>query len=459
MPELHPEQLEAISFAIQKRNAYIMAGMGVGKTAIALTTMAKVGITGIVVAPEKGCYTTWPDEMRKWTPGLSTTILHGPDKNLRLKLKRSFYTMPWSSLKWFYTACTQGKVDLRRFFWVFDEGSLLKSNTTVRFKMLVKMAKIMSEFKMVLSASPAPNGLHNLWPQYRILDGGKSLGYSYNKFRDRFFDYIPAPAYKTTIKPGASSQIYSAIKPITFRIDEKEFGYSQAIKYNPIYIDLPPRLQKMHDQFDRDFGLEFAGNQTITASTTAVARQKLRQFMQGAMYLDSEDGNVTPLRNGVRPFKVIHNIKETYLKEILEYRQGKPLIIVTAFRFEELTLKQSLGDMPSITGMTKNAQTSAMYIRQWNKKMIPNLLVHPQSLSHSVNMQDGGHEFWWHAMTWSLELFDQLNGRLNRQGQKYQVVVHIPIIRGSVDEDMFNVIKQKGRTQQDLLDAMRRRYL
>lgn len=456
MPELHEEQLEAISFAIQKRNSYIMADMGVGKTAIALTTMAKVGITGIVVAPEKGCYTTWPDEMRKWTPGLNTTILHGPDKNLRLKLKRSFYTMPWSSLKWFYTACANGRFHLRKFFWVFDEGSMLKSHTTQRFKMLVKMHRIMSEFKMVLSASPAPNGLHNLWPQYKILDGGKSLGTSFNKFRDRFFDYIPAPAYKTTIKNGASSQIYSAIRPITFRIENT---YTKDIIYNPIYIDLPPRLQKLHDQFDKEFGLEFAGSQIVTASTTAVARQKLRQFMQGAMYLDQEGGNVTPLRKGVRPFKKIHNLKETYLAEILEYRQGKPLIIVIAFRFEELLLKKALGDMPSITGMTKNAQTSAMYIRQWNKKQIPNLLVHPQSLSHSVNMQDGGHELYWNAGTWSLEQFDQLNGRLNRQGQKHQVIVHMPIIRGSVDEDMFNVLRKKDRDQGDLLNAMKERYL
>lgn len=441
-PKLHDYQKRAVALIGREKTVFLMADVGLGKTAMALHAIDLTKRPGLVMAPITPCYTTWPDEVKKWTPHMNYTILHGPRKLMRAKLKRHLYFLPYSSLKWYYEQCVTGKIPMRQMFLVLDESSFVKNPSTKRFKMLKKMFAIFPEWRLCLSATPSAKGLENLWSQTYMLDKGQRLFSSYYRFRDRYFWYTGPPRYETNPKPEAEEALYTAIADITFRLDGDDYLELPDVTYNKINLKLPPTAQKFYDNLEKNFCSDLL-DAPVSAVNTAALGTKLRQVVQGAVYTD--EGTT----------KFIHNAKVDVLKEMLEGAAGNPILCPIEFKFEPKLIEKRLNKkVPVIAGGTP-ARMKEMYIREWNKGNIPLLLCHPASMGHGTNLQAGGHIVLWFGLTWNLEYYQQLNGRLARQGQRHAVVINHLLAEGTIDGRVFEVLRLKNATQRKLLDSLR----
>lgn len=444
--KLHDYQNKAITFAIRNPASFMMIDIGLGKTAIALHTIKKMGIPALVLAPLRVCLTTWPEEIKKWNLDLSYTVLHGKNKDLNLRMPKDIYFLNYDGLKWFFNSCVKGKFKMRKMFMVWDESSFVKSPSTQRFKMFKKMLPMFSRYRMCLSATPSPNGLHELWSQFYLLDQGERLEKSFYSYRNAYFHYTGPPVYKTTIYAGSEERIHKKIEDITYRLDAKDYLDMPPITYNALRVNLPPVLRGQYDDLERDFVLEFNEIDVASAQSAAGLSMKLRQFIQGGMYLDNTNGE----------YKKIHDLKLKALKEVLDSAGGQPILCPIQFRFElDMIQKFFKVSLPVIAGGT-GARQSIKYIDMWNKGSIPLLLCHPASIGHGMNLQAGGHIVLWYSLTWSLEQYQQLNGRLYRQGQQKGVVINHLVIEDTIDVLLLKVLSRKEKTQSDLLFALKK---
>lgn len=443
--ELHDYQKRAIDFAVTKKASFMMLDVGLGKTAIALKAIQHVDIPALVIAPLRVATITWPDEIRKWTPELTYTVMYGPTKDAKLRYKRDIYLLSYSSIAWFFDAVLDGRFRLPQFFFILDESSMIKNPSTKRFKMIRRMIKALSPYRMNLSATPNPNGWHELWPQYYMLDGGARLGKSYNSFRDQFFEYTGPPAYRTMPKKGAQEDITDLIADLTYRLDGRDYLELPAIIYNEVKLKLPQGLHKLYNTLERDLYLKFEKGE-VTAFNAASVVMKMRQFLQGALY--TTGGN----------YQLLHNIKVKALKELIEIHSGQPILCAIQFKFEYDMLTKEFGPLPIVAGKT-DTRESIYHIRKWNAGQLPILLCHPQSISHGMNLQSGGNIILWYGLTWSYEQYAQLNGRLHRQGQKNAVVVNHLIFQDTIDQVILSALTDKSASQQLLLDTLRERIL
>lgn len=438
---LHDYQRRAIDFAINNPASFQMLDVGLGKTAIALRTIRAVGNQALVFAPLRVATIVWPAEIQKWTPELTFTVLHGPNKDKRFHYERDIYLISYSSLKWYYEKIIGTTKALRYFMLILDESSMVKNPSTKRFKMLKNIASVVSPHKMLLSATPSPNGLQDLWPQMYILDQGARLENNFSKFRDKYFDYTGPPVYKTTIKPWHDKLIYSQIEDVVFRLDANDYLKLPELIYNRLELEMPPKMRKLYDGLERDFLVKL-NDVEITAFNAAAKSMKLRQFLQGATY------------TMIPEYKEIHLIKVQALAELLEVYSGHPILCAIQFKFEHAMINKALGKTPIIAGGV-SAKESASLVRRWNRGDLPLLLCHPASISHGMNLQAGGNIIVWYGLTWSLEQYHQLNGRLHRQGQKNAVVINHLIFPDTIEEAILKVLESKNATQQKLFDYLK----
>jgi SNF2 family DNA or RNA helicase len=443
----HEYQKRGRKFILEHQRAFLMVDMGLGKTRIVLDTIASLNMPVLVMAPLQPIHTTWQDEIAKWQPDLTYTILHGDSKKARLKLKKRIYLINYHGLKWLYNCMMRGWIKPRKYIVVFDESTFIKSSTTARFKLLLHMRPQFSNWRVCLSGTPSPNGLQDLWGQYFFLDNGERLGSSYPSFRDNYFLYTGYPTYTTTPLVGSESKIMTKISDITFRLDAKDYIDMPEIVYNNIYVEHSDEWMRQYSDLEDEFYMEFSDQSTVTAFSAAALSSKLRQFVQGGVYLD----------NSNRAFRTIHTKKAEVLKEVIESLNGKPVLVPIQFRFElEMLRRVFKQDLPCIHGGTK-ADDATAYIRKWNSRRLPVLLCHPASLGHGVNLQAGGSTIIWYGLTWNLEHYQQTIGRLYRQGQEDRVIVHHLITRDTIEKRVAMILKRKDATQGQLLEGMRRR--
>lgn len=442
--KLHDYQVRAVNFIqhVKPTGTMVAMDLGLGKTAVALSALSLKNTPALVVAPVQVCWMVWPQEIKKWTPNLSWTVLHGPDKAKKVKLKRDIYICPYSSLAWLYRQLAEKKCKLPPLSLVLDESSYIKNASTQRFKMLKKLNILFhNRLKLCLSASPAPNGLENLWSQYYMLDSGKRLGKYFNRYRDKYFMYTGPPVYKTILLKGGQQKIFNKVKDITFRLDNKDYIQLPPIKYNKISLRLPKNLKAKYDELEKNFFIEL--NETdVEVFNAAALSMKLRQFLQGAVYTDGEN------------FEKVHTIKLAALKQLLETNAGQPILAAINFKFEYKMIRKRFGNPPIIYGRTPSDEKRRL-IDRWNRGSIPLLLCHPLSVSHGLNLQSGGRTVVWQSLPWSLDQWHQLNGRLHRQGQKHAVIVNSLVFENTVDEVVEKVLGKKDLTQRTLLNALR----
>ena len=439
----HNYQQFATDFILNQGICCLMLDMGLGKTVITLTALWQLALDSfdvsrvLVIAPKRVAEDTWPKELAKWEhlTGLTFSLVLGSaaEREAALQRKAFLYIINRENVAWL----------VKNYYWdfdmvVIDELSSFKSNKAERFKAMKKVRPMVTRI-VGLTGTPAPNTLLDLWPQMYLMDMGQRLGRFIGGFRDRFF--LPDKRNREVIysyKPreGAEDAIYTLISDICISMKAADYLDMPERIDNRIEVSMSPKERKLYDDFKKDMVLSI-GDEELDAANAAALSNKLLQMANGAVY--GEDKKVIP----------IHDRKLDALEDLVEAANGKPLLVAYWYKH----------DLQRIKARFKNARCidTAKDIDDWNAGKIPLALIHPASAGHGLNLQDGGCTIVWFGLTWSLELYQQLNARLWRQGQKHTVVIHHIVTKGTHDEDVMRALENKDTRQSALIEAVRAR--
>lgn len=439
----HNYQQFATDFILNQSICCLMLDMGLGKTVITLTALWQLALDSfdvsrvLVIAPKRVAEDTWPKELAKWEhlTGLTFSLVLGSaaERKAALQRKAFLYIINRENVAWL----------VKNHYWdfdmvVIDELSSFKSNKAERFKAMKKVRPTVTRI-VGLTGTPAPNTLLDLWTQMYLMDMGQRLGRFIGGFRDRFF--LPDKRNREIIysyKPreGAEDAIYALISDICISMKAADYLDMPERIDNRIEVSMSPKERKLYDDFQKDMVLSI-GDEQLDAANAAALSNKLLQMANGAVY--GEDKKVLP----------IHDRKLDALEDLVEAANGKPLLVAYWYKH----------DLQRIKARFKNARCidTAKDINDWNAGQIPLALIHPASAGHGLNLQDGGCTIVWFGLTWSLELYQQLNARLWRQGQKHTVVIHHIITKGTHDEDVMRALENKDTRQSALIEAVRAR--
>jgi len=441
--DMHEYQERGVRYILSKKKCYLAVDLGLGKTITVLTAIVDLIEEGLIESafifgPLRVIQSVWKQEAALWehTQHLTFSTVHGPDKAGAFNRKADVYLMNYDGLLWMKK---QNIPALRGEMLVIDEGSAIKDPTTERFKQLRRLSRN-RDYTVVMSATPAPNSLLDLWSQYFILDGGTRLFPAYAKYKHTCFEQADYFGYSWKIRPGLEKVIYNRIGDITLRLDSKDYLQLPGHIVVPMYVDLPEKARNQYDHLEKHMFMEMADESFIEVMNAASLSNKCRQMCQGAVY--DEDG--VPV--------YVHEEKLKALKEVIDESGGVPILCAYSFRSEVPVFMKHFPDAEFINGDCKNADE---IVTMWNRKEIKLLFVHPQSVSHGLNMQTGGNLIVWIGLTWSSEQWSQLIGRLDRQGQTELVRVVQIVARDTVDEAMMSVVNGKLTGQEALLSALR----
>ena len=439
----HNYQQFATDFILNQSICCLMLDMGLGKTVITLTALWQLALDSfdvsrvLVIAPKRVAEDTWPKELAKWEhlTGLTSSLVLGSaaERKAALQRKAFLYIINRENVAWL----------VKNHYWdfdmvVIDELSSFKSNKAERFKAMKKVRPMVTRI-VGLTGTPAPNTLLDLWPQMYLMDMGQRLGRFIGGFRDRFF--LPDKRNREIIysyKPreGAEDAIYALISDICISMKAADYLDMPERIDNRIEVSMSPKERKLSDDFQKDMVLSI-DDEELDAANAAALSNKLLQMANGAVY--GEDKKIIP----------IHDRKLDALEDLVEAANGKPLLVAYWYKH----------DLQRIKARFKNARCidTAKDIDDWNAGKIPLALIHPASAGHGLNLQDGSWTIVWFGLTWSLELFQQLNARLWRQGQKHTVVIHHIVTKGTHDEDVMWALENKDTRQSALIEAVRAR--
>ena len=394
----------------------------------------------LVIAPLRPVYSVWPNEVQKWDEfkHLRVSILHGANKAQALRTPADVYVINPEGLAWLSGELAKMKV------WPFqmlvvDESTKFKHTNTQRFKLLRPMLDKFTR-RVILTGSPVANGLLDLFGQMYVMDRGATFGPYITKYKNRYFYQTGYGGYEWRIRPGADKEIYKALAPRVLRMSEKDYLKLPPLIINDVMLELPPEIRQIYNQMENVLRLDFDSGKVV-ASNTGVALMKCRQIAAGGVY--KIDGSVEHL----------HSVKTEAVEELLEELSGQPTIIAYQFEHDYERLTELLGkDVPSTKVSGKKWQVIE---KSWNAGEIPILLGQTSSLSHGLNLQDGGRAMILHSPDYSYEDYDQLIRRLRRQGQKKRVILHRLIMKNTVDEAIIESLKSKQKGQNALFSALK----
>lgn len=441
--EPHNYQQFATDFILEHPISCLMLDMGLGKTVITLTALWQLALDSfdvsriLVIAPKRVAEDTWPKELSKWEhlSGLDATLVMGTqaEREAALRQQTFLYIINRENVSWL-VANHPWDFDMV----VIDELSSFKSNQAQRFKAMKKVRPLVSRI-VGLTGTPAPNSLLDLWPEMYLMDMGQRLGRFIGGFRERFF--TPDKRNREIIysyKPreGAEEAIYSLITDICISMKAVDYLDMPELIMNRVEVSMDSRERKIYEDFQQDMVVSLQGEE-LDAVNAAALSGKLLQMANGAVYGEN------------RKVLHIHDRKLDALEDLIEAANGKPLLV--AYWYEH--------DLQRIKARFKNARCidTTQDIDDWNAGKIPLALIHPASAGHGLNLQEGGCTIVWFGLTWSLELYQQLNARLWRQGQKHTVVIHHIITKDTHDEDVLRALEKKDTRQSALIDAVRAR--
>lgn len=432
MNKLRDYQKVMVKHLLDHDFAGLFVEMGWGKTISMLTALEKMKEKPtLIVAPIRVIQSVWSQEAKKWGIGLSFSLAYGTAKQREdaLKIKADVYLINPENLVWLFNQKELPKFQVL----IIDESSMFKNVGSKRFKKLRYKVK---DFKRryILTGTPTPNSLLELWPQIFMLDQGERLGKTSGAYKARFFHPIDYHGWKFEPNSGAKEIIYERIKDIIIQQGGNLPGLPP-FTYNQIQVSMEVKHKKFYDSIEEEAFATFEDT-TITAANVAVSMMKCRQISNGVFYDD--DG--LPIE--------LHTKKLEALEEVIT-ETGSPIIVVYNFRHELKIIKNKLkAYKPVILNEDKDA------IEKWNSGKIRVLLLHPASGGHGINLQDGGHTMVWYGLTFSYEQFAQTVARIHRSGQQHPVVCHFITTRGTVDKLMWQVLQGKEKGQNELLKSL-----
>lgn len=427
----------------------LLLDMGLGKTVITLTAVNDLKYNQfavnkvLVIAPKKVAESTWAKEKEKWDHLKLlriSTVLGSQVKRIKaLNTPADLYVINRENIPWL--------VDYYRNAWPFDmvivdEFSSFKNHNAKRFKSL-KWVRPHIKRIVGLTGTPAPNGLLDLWAQVFLLDGGERLGKTITGFREKYFE--PDQRNRERVftyapKAGADEAIQRLIGDICVSMKAEDYLELPDITYNNIPVVLDSKAEKAYQKLETEMLLQ-VDESTIDAGSAAVLTNKLLQLCNGAVY--DENRNIVG----------IHDCKIERFMELVEELNGKPALVFYNFQHDKERIKKALSRTHLRVRELKTPQDET----DWNNREIDILLAHPASAAYGLNLQQGGNHVIWFGLNWSLELYQQANKRLHRQGQTEKVIIHHLVVEGGVDEDVVKALEDKTSTQDRLMLALKAR--
>lgn len=442
--DLHPYQRYAVDFIERHRFCGLFLDMGLGKTVSTLTAVKRMIYSFevskvLVIAPKRVAETTWTTEADKWEHlrclKLSKVIGTEKERAEALGADADVYVINRENVCWL-VRYLNGRMSFDML--VIDELSSFKSHTAQRFKALKSVRYQFSRI-IGLTGTPAPNGYMDLWAELYLLDGGERLGKYITRYREEYFHpliSVGAVVYRYGL--NAMSDIVISKKISDICVSMKAGDYLQLPKRidNTINVILTKDEKRQYDRFEREEILKING-ETITAANAAAVTNKLLQYANGAVY--DETKNV----------HTIHDAKIEALEELVEATSGDPVLVFYSYRHDAARIMERLKKYDPV--MLEGEKD----ISDWNEGKTKVLITHPASAGHGLNLQAGGHIIVWFGVTWSLELYQQANARLHRQGQTKPVMIYHLITKGTMDERVMKAIANKENGQNAMIDAVR----
>ena len=441
----HDYQSYCIQRIINDNAVGLFLDMGLGKTVITLTAINDLKYNRfkiqkcLVIAPKKVAEATWSKEAEKWDHLKHlriSKILGTESKRIRaVNTPADVYVINRENVPWL--------VDHYRNDWKFDmvvvdELSSFKSNKAKRFKCLTWVRPHIKKF-VGLTGTPAPNGMMDLWAQVYLLDNGERLGKTITAYRQAYFIQNTHGGNFSTFeeKQEAAEEIRQRISDICISMKAEDYIKLPDRTDVVVPVELDSKARKMYDKFEKEMFLQI-DEDNLDAGTAAVLSNKLLQMCNGAVY---GENNVVE----------IHNCKIEAFMELVEAAQGQPILVFYNFKHDLDRLKLALAKTKLTIGELKSPKD----IDRWNNKELNILFAHPASAAYGLNLQAGGSHIVWFGLNWSLELYQQANARLYRQGQKDKVIIHHLVVDDSTDELGMNALKEKSGTQEALLSALK----
>lgn len=447
---LYKYQHASIDHIVDNTHCGLFLEMGLGKTVSTLTAVKilmfyELDISKVlVIAPKRVVESVWTAECEKWEHLRDLKIIKiiGSVKQRKTALAQrgDVYLISRDNIAWL--CGLYGGSMLPFDMCVIDESSSFKNPKSIRFKAL---RQVQPSFKrvVILTGTPAPNGLIDLWSQIYLLDRGERLGRFITRFRGEYFSpgqRNGAIIYNYNLGKGSEQLIHNKIKDICISMKTKDYLDLPGRIVNIIDINFPEEIQERYNDFEREQVLELFGDgKDISAINAAALSNKLLQFANGAIY--DEDKN----------YHIVHDLKIEAAKELVEEACGKPVLIAWTYRSDMYRLKEALKKYNPVELKTDQD------IKNWNAGIIQVLLMHPASGGHGLNLQFGGNLIIWFGQTWSLELEQQLNARLDRQGQKQLVIINKLVAKKTIDENVIKSQLSKSKKQEGLMEAIKAR--
>ena len=442
--DLHEYQNYCVEYLKTHPEAMLFLSMGLGKSVTALTAILDLMFDSfdvgkvLVIAPLRVAKTVWPEERDTWEHAnflkMSVIVGSAKQREAAMRVPADIYVINRENVKWLVDYLEKRRIPWPFDMVVIDELSSFKNHQSQRWKAL---RKVRPQIKRLvgLTGTPASNGLMDLWAETFLVDKGARLGRFITRYREAYFKPAGMNPYNGVVYnyeplPGAEEAIYSKISDITVSMKALDYlDMPEQVLVNH-FVDMEPNERKLYDDMK---------NEEIDAANAAVLSGKLLQMANGAIYNDE------------RQMRIIHNRKLEMLGDLIEQANGQNVLVAYWYQHDYERIQEYLTDL----GYKPRDLKSDQDIADWNAGKIQVGLISPASAGHGLNIQKGGHILIWFSLVWSLEMYQQTNARLWRQGQKEVVTIHHIVTRDTVDGDVLNALKHKDTTQQNLISAVK----
>lgn len=438
----YPYQSSMIDYIETHDVSALFLAMGLGKTVITLSAIQNLLFDSfeikkvLIIAPIRVARDTWPDECEKWEHldllRYATVIGSAQERTQALQKKADIYFINRENIDWLVN---KSEMPFDFDMVVIDELSSFKSHTAKRFKALVQVRPYIKRI-VGLTGTPSSNGLMDLWAPFRILDKGERLGRFITHYRQTYFEPDKRNGmiiYSYKLRRGSEDAIYEKISDITVSMKAEDYLDMPELMMNQVTVELSKKEQGIYDQLKKEM-LVTLKDKEIDAVNAAVLSGKLLQMASGNIY-DEDKKSIH-----------VHDKKLDALEDLIEGANGKPLLVTYWFKHELYRIKERFD--------IRELKTKQDF-KDWNNGEIPVAIIHPASAGHGLNLQSGGSTLVWFSLTWSLELYEQTNARLYRQGQTESVVIHHIVAKNTLDEYVLKALQNKSKNQNALIDAVK----